>query len=384
MPGPRQGVFIVEDDEPNAVLLRRMMERAGFPEVTTLRDPHQALAVLEESDPELLVVDLHLPGLDGLELVRRVHAGGRVAAPVILVTGDLVAPVAEQAAQAGVAAVLTKPFSFQEVVRAVESVLGDRPGPDPPPSDPPSPGTASGTGAEPASADVPDRVLVVDDDADARLAARRALERAGFAVGEAADGETALAAAAADSPALVLLDLLMPGMSGFEVLTELRRRSDVPVIVLSGRGEESERVLALEIGADDYVVKPFLVRELPARIRSVLRRTRPTGAVRDSASEIWSFEGLEVRPAEREVLVGGVVVETTAKEFDLLVRLASEPRRVFSRARLLEEVWGSSKEWQDPATVTEHVRRLRRKLEADPENPRWIRTVRSVGYRFEP
>ena len=223
-------------------------------------------------------------------------------------------------------------------------------------------------------------VLVVDDADEARDAARRALERAGFAVSEASDGEEALSVLAALTPPpdLVLLDLNMPGMGGLEVLTQIRRTGTLPVIVLSGRGEESERVVALEMGADDYVVKPFLVRELPARIRSVLRRCRPAPSSR------LEFGPLEIRLAERELLLRGERVDTTAKEFDLLAKLASEPRRVFSRAQLLEEVWGSSRDWQDPATVTKHVRRLRRKIEDDAEQPRWLQTVRGVGYRFEP
>jgi DNA-binding response OmpR family regulator len=219
---------------------------------------------------------------------------------------------------------------------------------------------------------------VVDDSDEAREAARRALDRAGFAVTEASDGDEALKAVATAPPDLILLDLGMPGMGGLEVLTEIRRTSELPVIVLSGRAEESERVVALEMGADDYIVKPFLVRELPARVRSVLRRSRP------AAPSTLDFGGLEIRISEREVVVRGERVETTAKEFDLLTRLASEPRRVFSRAQLLEEVWGSSRDWQDPATVTEHIRRLRRKIEEDPEQPRWLQTVRGVGYRFEP
>ena len=249
---------------------------------------------------------------------------------------------------------------------------------------PGGPGGAGGPGVGAVgSGEGPEaRVLVVDDVTEARQAARRALERAGFAVVEAQDGESALAAVASESFDLVLLDLVMPGMSGFEVLTGLRRQRDVPVIVLSGRSEESERVLALELGADDYVVKPFLVRELPARVRSVLRRSRRS--VESSPAAVLIFGSLEVHPAEREVILDGATVETTAREFDLLAKLASEPRRVFSRAELLEQVWGSSKDWQDPATVTEHVRRLRRKIEADPEHPRWIRAVRGVGYRFEP
>jgi DNA-binding response OmpR family regulator len=149
------------------------------------------------------------------------------------------------------------------------------------------------------------------------------------------------------------------------------------VIVLSGRAAESDRVLAFELGADDYVVKPFLARELPARIRSVVRRS-------GSATPAWRFGPLEIRVPEREVLLAGVLIDTTPREFDLLAKLASTPRRVFSKAELLSAVWGSSDDWQDPATVTEHIRRLRRKLEADPDRPRWLHTVRGAGYRFEP
>jgi two-component system phosphate regulon response regulator PhoB len=226
---------------------------------------------------------------------------------------------------------------------------------------------------------MPLRVLVVDDSREARELARRALESEGFEVEEAADGGAALNSVADKEPDLVLLDLAMPGISGLEVLTQIRRSGTLPVMVLSGRGEESERVLALELGADDYVVKPFLVRELPARIRSVLRRSGGT-----SAPPALDFGPLVVRIPEREVLLDGNVVELTPREFDLLAKLASSPRRVFSRDDLLKEVWGSSLDWQDPATVTEHVRRLRRKIEEDPEQPRWIQTVRGVGYRFEP
>jgi DNA-binding response OmpR family regulator len=226
---------------------------------------------------------------------------------------------------------------------------------------------------------MPLRVLVVDDSREARELARRALESEGFEVEEAPDGGAALNSVADHQPDLVLLDLAMPGISGLEVLTQLRRSGTVPVMVLSGRGEESERVLALELGADDYVVKPFLVRELPARIRSVLRRSG--GA---TASPALDFGRLVVRLPEREVLLDAAVVDLTPREFDLLAKLVSCPRRVFSRDELLKEVWGSSLDWQDPATVTEHVRRIRRKIEEDPEQPRWIQTVRGVGYRFEP
>ncbi|MDQ1499113.1 MAG: hypothetical protein QOI86_2453 [Actinomycetota bacterium] len=221
------------------------------------------------------------------------------------------------------------------------------------------------------------RVLVVDDCPHARHSTRRALEEAGFDVDVEADGGHALAAVSEIDPDLMLLDLGLPDVSGFEVLLHVRNQSALPVIVLSGRAGEADRVLAFELGADDYVVKPFLARELPARIRSVVRRAGP-------ASPVLRFGPLEIRLPEREVLLAGVVVDTTPREFDLLATMASSPRRVFSKAELLSVVWGSSDNWQDPATVTEHIRRLRRKLEVDPDRPRWLHTVRGAGYRFEP
>ena len=232
---------------------------------------------------------------------------------------------------------------------------------------------------EPCKGRIMNRVLVVDDSHAERLMTRRVLEREGFEVSEAADGPTALTAIGNADLDLVLLDLTMGGMDGLEVLTHLRRESDLPVIVVSGRAEERERVLALELGADDYVNKPIPVRELPARIRTVLRRIHPS-----DAGDRLVFGSIEIRTAEREVLVDGEVVPTTSREFDVLAKLVSAPRKVFSREALLHEVWGSSTDWQDPATVTEHVRRLRHKLERDPARPALIQTVRGAGYRFQP
>ena len=167
-------------------------------------------------------------------------------------------------------------------------------------------------------------------------------------------------------------------MSGLEVLSRLRPRVRASVMVVSGREAESERVLALDLGADDYVVKPFLPREFAARVRAALRR------VRRGSDAVYSFPGIEVRPRAREVLVDGQPVALTPREFDLLAYLAARAGEVISRQQLLEEVWRSSAAWQDQATVTEHVRRIRRKIEADPSRPRWIRGVRNVGYAFQP
>lgn len=224
----------------------------------------------------------------------------------------------------------------------------------------------------------PHRVLVVDDEATVRDVVARYLERDGFRVEQAADGVSAVAAIA-KHPDLVVLDLMLPGVDGLSILRQLRRSGEVPVILLTARGEEMDRVLGLELGADDYVVKPFSPRELAARVRSVLRRQQlPIGARR------MEFDGLVIDVAAREVLVDGSRAETRPREFDLLAFLAASPRQVFSRTQLLEQVWNSPAEYQDLSTVTVHIRRLRQKIEKDPMRPRWLTTVWGIGYRFEP
>lgn len=223
------------------------------------------------------------------------------------------------------------------------------------------------------------RVLVVDDEPMVREVVTRYLERDGFRVDATGDGLTALELARTRPPDLLILDVMLPSKDGFTVLQELRKTSAVPVILLTARTEETDRVLGLELGADDYVVKPFSPRELTARVRSVLRRTKP-----QEPGNLIEFEGLTIDPKAREVTVGNRAVELTPKEFDVLAFLAAHPRQVFSRGQLLQQVWDSSAEWQDPATVTVHVRRLRTKIEADPQEPRWLQTVWGVGYRFEP
>ena len=208
----------------------------------------------------------------------------------------------------------------------------------------------------------------------------RILADEGYRVAEMADGEALLKALSDQPPDLVLLDVMLAAEDGMDVLASLRRKSDVPVIMLTARGKELDRVLGLKLGADDYVVKPFSPSELTARIASVLRRT----SRRPESGTTLDFGALAIDIPTREVRLDGEVVETTAKEFDLLAFLAGSPRQVFSRAQLLEQVWESSSDWQAEGTVTEHVRRIRRKIEQDPDNPRWVKTVRGVGYRFEP
>jgi DNA-binding response OmpR family regulator len=227
------------------------------------------------------------------------------------------------------------------------------------------------------------RVLVVDDEPMLRNLLSRLLRMEGYVVLEAEDGQTALDVVAREKPDLVLLDVMLPARDGLDVLGDLRRTSDIPVILVSALGEEADRVLGLKMGADDYVTKPFSAAELSARIESVLRRAAVRSAPGEAVSR-FSFDGLVIDLGTREVTAGGEKVEMTAKEFDLLAYLAGSPRQVFSREQLLQQVWGSSSNWQSDATVTEHVRRLRRKIEGDPDNPRWITTVRGVGYRFEP
>ena len=223
------------------------------------------------------------------------------------------------------------------------------------------------------------RLLVVDDDDQLRSMLVRILELEGYEIDQAADAKQATAMFANKRPDLVLLDVVMPNEDGFDFLTRIRRISDVPIILLTGKGRESDRIQGLRLGADDYVVKPFSPGELAARITSVLRRTKPK-----DETKMLDFGDLCIDLSSRDVVVNGLAIETTAKEFDLLAFLAKSPRQVFTRDQLLEQVWESSSAWQDGATVTEHVRRLRRKIESNPDRPRWVRTVRGVGYRFEP
>jgi DNA-binding response OmpR family regulator len=224
--------------------------------------------------------------------------------------------------------------------------------------------------------------LVVDDDATVSDVVRRYLEQAGFQVGLAADGAAGLAAAAAQQPDLVVLDLMMPGIDGLEVCRRLRRQlPNLPVVMLTALGEEADRVLGLEVGADDYVTKPFSPRELVLRIHSVLRRTAGPAANPAVAEKLADAE-LTVDTARRIAELAGAPLSLTVREFDLLVFLMRHPARAWSRADLLDRVWG----WQfgDQSTVTVHVRRLREKIEKDPAEPDRIRTVWGVGYRYDP
>ncbi len=204
----------------------------------------------------------------------------------------------------------------------------------------------------------------------------------GFEVHEAADGDEAMLWLDDHRPDLVVLDIMLPGSDGLSVLRHIRSIGDVPVILLTARADEVDRIVGLELGADDYVVKPFSPRELTARVRTVLRRTKTPSPPVDG--DVLTFGSLRIEPLTREVSIDGTTVALTPKEFDLLTFLADSPRQVFSRRQLLSQVWDSSPDFQDPATVTVHIGRLRQKLEVRPEEPRWLTTVWGVGYRFEP
>lgn len=225
------------------------------------------------------------------------------------------------------------------------------------------------------------RILVVEDEPSIREVVSLYLRRAGYQVTIVGDGRAALESLSSEPPDLVVLDLMLPEVDGLEITRWLRQQGDTPIIMLTARREEPDRIAGLEMGADDYVVKPFSPQELVSRVRAVLRRTR--GLTPGSGEQPLVYGDLHIDPQSRLVEVGGVEKPLTAKEFDLLWTMARHPRQVFTRDQLLDLVWGLS-EYIDPSTVTVHVRRLREKIEPDPGSPVHVRTVWGVGYRFEP
>ena len=224
-------------------------------------------------------------------------------------------------------------------------------------------------------------ILVVDDEPIVREVVGRYLRQDGFRVETAADGPAALRRFEAARPDLVLLDLMLPGIDGLEVCRRIRTQSNVPIIMLTAKRDETDTVIGLGVGADDYVAKPFSPRELLARVKAVLRRAGAPPP--PTEGDPLRFGALTIRPDRRGVELAGRPVELTAREFDLLLFLASHPGQVFSREELLDKVW----DWAyagDGGTVTVHVRRLRQKIEPDPDRPRYVKTIRGMGYKLEP
>jgi DNA-binding response OmpR family regulator len=224
------------------------------------------------------------------------------------------------------------------------------------------------------------KILVVDDEPNIREVVELYLRRDGHTVVAAADGEEALRLYQQTEPDLVVLDLMLPKVSGLEVCRRIQASERVPVVMLTARGEEEDRIVGLGIGADDYVVKPFSPRELAARVEAVLRRVNEARAGSGDEKSMV-FGDLRIDPGAREVTIRDAPVTLTAREFDLLHHMASHPKRVYTRDHLMETVWGYAFAG-DTSTVTVHIRRLREKIEPDPARPRYLQTVWGVGYRF--
>lgn len=228
-------------------------------------------------------------------------------------------------------------------------------------------------------------ILVADDETNITDVCARYLEREGFRVLTASDGEEAIALWQAHSPDLIVLDLMMPGRSGWQVCEAIRDRDEVPIVMLTARGEEMDRIMGLTLGADDYMTKPFSPRELVLRVKSILRRVegrKGTENGAEAAQEVLRFPRLEIFPLQRAVRLDGRAIELTVKEFELLHLLARHPEQVFSRNQLLEQIWDTDY-FGDTTTVTVHVRRLREKIEPAPSQPTFIKTVWGIGYKFE-
>jgi len=228
-------------------------------------------------------------------------------------------------------------------------------------------------------------ILVVDDEQSISEVVSLYLTRSGYTVQVVHDGKAAIQALTQGKPDLVILDLMLPGIDGWEITRRLRAEGNTPIIMLTARKEEADRILGLEMGADDYVVKPFSPQELVSRVRAVLRRAQGAAAANEKPSQerTLQFTQLQLDSVTRLVTVNGAEIMLTAKEFDLLWFLAKHPRQVFNRDQLLDKVWGETT-YIDPTTVTVHVRRVREKIELDSSNPRHIHTVWGVGYKFEP
>ena len=229
----------------------------------------------------------------------------------------------------------------------------------------------------------PRRVLIVDDEPSIREVLGQYLALEGYAVREAADGVVALRDIERTPPDLVVLDLMLPGIDGLELCRRIRAINATPILMLTARGDETDKIEGFRAGTDDYVTKPFSPREVVMRVRAIMRRLEATSVPAMVLDDTLRIGSLVIRPQLRQVERDGVSLELTAKEFDLLHYLAAHPRQVFSRQQLLDHVW-DMEYYGDPSTVTVHIRRLREKVEPDPSRPRHIKTVWGVGYKFEP
>lgn len=223
-------------------------------------------------------------------------------------------------------------------------------------------------------------VLIVDDEETIREVVRRYLEREGYSVKEAADGFEALDLIRSISPDLIILDLMLPGIDGLSLTQHIRQDRQIPILMLTAKGEASDRIRGLDLGADDYVAKPFSPQEVVLRVGAILRRTNKE--TQAGIGRMMSFGDLIIDPLSRTVSLGGDTITLTAKEFDLIYFFVRNPRQAFSRAQLLENVWGDEL-YTDPSTVTVHIRRLREKIERNPSNPKYLLTVWGIGYKFE-
>ncbi|MCG8346481.1 MAG: response regulator transcription factor [Chloroflexales bacterium] len=229
-----------------------------------------------------------------------------------------------------------------------------------------------------------ERILVVDDEPTIVEVVELYLTREGFEVVTAADGDAALSAISQQRPDMVILDLMLPRIDGLEITRQIRAGGALPIIMLTARSDETDRVVGLELGADDYVTKPFSPRELVARVKAVLRRSQSAAApaARDTALSVIVTGPLRIDPAAHSVTLAGKSLTLTAREFDLLLFLVRHPSQVFTREQLLDQVWGYTFA-SDASTVTVHIRRLREKIEQNPTKPQFIQTVWGVGYKFE-
>ncbi len=248
------------------------------------------------------------------------------------------------------------------------------------------PAMSTGTGAAQDMAHgepVRRRVLVVDDEPNIREVLRHYLEVAGYAVAEATTGAEALQSFLTTPPDLIVLDLMLPGLDGMEVCRHVRRTSATPILMLTARGEEPDRIEGFRAGADDYVTKPFSPREVVLRVQAIMRRLDATGVPAMVLDDTLRIGTLVICPRLRTVERDGQLLDLTAKEFDLLYFLAAHPRQVFTRQQLLDHVWDVGY-YGDASTVTVHIRRLREKLECDAARPQYVKTVWGVGYKFEP